>query len=138
MLAVFAWPIWCAGCFGPTDDTIAIWGKVTLDGVPVATGDIEFSSKDNTGFRRGTLITAGQYRTAPMQGLLPGEFLVRIFSVSGGNANMVTSAMPGDNDGLGSAASRDAIPAKYNMRSSLTISVSQEGDHQFDFALTSK
>ena len=127
-----------SGCYGPTDDTIPVWGKITLNGTPLATGDIEFSSKQAGGLRRGAMITKGDYRTVPMQGLIPGEYVVRIFSVAGGISGPSANSMPGDDDGLGPAASRDLIPAKYNMRSNVLVNVKAEGPNEFNFDIPGK
>lgn len=122
-----------SGCNEPEDPTIPVFGKVTLNGIPVKQGDIEFNGKENAGLRRGAMIADGQYRTAPMQGLLPGNYIVRIFSVPvQPNAAGKADALPGDEE-LGPAASRDQIPAKYNMRSTLTIEVAKEGKNEFNF-----
>ena len=127
-----------SGCYGPTDDTIPVWGKITLNGTPLATGDIEFSSKQAGGIRRGSMITKGDYRTAPMQGLIPGEYVVKIFSVAAGTSGPSANSMPGDDDGLGPAASRDLIPAKYNMRSNVLVNVTAEGPNEFNFDIPAK
>ena len=127
-----------SGCSGPADDTIPIWGKITLNGTPLATGDIEFGSKQAGGLRRGAMITKGAYRTAPMQGLIPGEYVVRIFSVAGGAYGPNANSMPGDDDALGPAASRDLIPAKYNMRSNVLVKVTAEGPNEFNFDIPAK
>ena len=82
------------------------YGNGSLKGSPLATGDIEFSSKQVGGLRRGAMITKGDYRTAPMQGLIPGEYVVRIFSVAGGASGPSANSMPGDDDGLGPNVAR--------------------------------
>lgn len=84
------------------------------------------------------MITKGAYRTAPMQGLIPGEYVVRIFSVAGGASSPSANSMPGDDDGLGPAASRDLIPAKYNMRSNVLVNVKAEGPNEFNFDVPAK
>ncbi|HUP81371.1 MAG TPA: hypothetical protein VM260_22660 [Pirellula sp.] len=127
-----------SGCSGPADDTIPVWGKITFNGIPLATGDIEFSSKQVGGLRRGAMITKGDYRTAPMQGLIPGEYVVRIFSIAGGASGPSANSMPGDDDALGPAASRDLIPAKYNMRSNVLVKVTAEGPNEFNFDIPAK
>jgi hypothetical protein len=121
------------GCSGPEDPTIPVWGKVTVNGAPVKHGDIEFGGKENSGLRRGAMIIDGKYRTAPMQGLLPGNYVVRIFSVPAQTTEPTDSdSLPGDEE-LGAAASRDVIPPAYNMRSKLTVTVTEEGPNEFNF-----
>lgn len=122
-----------SGCSEPEDPTIPVYGMVKVNGVPVKQGDIEFNGKENGGLRRGAMIADGEYRTAPMQGLLPGNYIVRIFSVPvQPNAAGKADALPGDEE-LGPAASRDQIPPKYNMRSTLSIEVTKEGENEFNF-----
>ncbi|MCA9190106.1 MAG: hypothetical protein KDB03_00025 [Planctomycetales bacterium] len=126
------------GCSGPEDPTITVWGKVTLDNVPVRHGDIEFAGKQNQGLRRGAMIENGDYRTAPFQGLLPGDYVVRIFSVP--NQDVKESdpdVLPGDEE-LGPEQTRDQIPPEYNMRSKVTVSVTAEGPNEFNFDIKSK
>lgn len=128
-----------SGCGAPEDPTIPVFGKVQVNGVPVKQGDIEFNGKENSGLRRGAMITEGSYRTAPMQGLLPGNYIVRIFSVPiQSKTDSKSGVLPGEEE-LGPAASRDQIPAKYNMRSTLTIEVKKDGPNEFNFDIdTSK
>lgn len=144
--AGLGWRVWAAtgllmfgmaGCGGEEDPTIPVWGKVTVDGVPVKHGDIEFGGKQNQGLRRGAMIENGEYRTAPFQGLQPGEFVVRIFSVPSQDAPAGGDALPGDEE-LGPAATRDVIPPEYNMRSKVTVTVTAEGPNEFNFDIKSK
>lgn len=125
------------GCSGPKDPTLRISGKVTLNGQPVEHGDIEFGGKVNNGLRRGAMIVKGKYQTAPMQGLLPGEYVVRIFSVAGNPHEVMPDIMPGEED-LGSAAKRDLIPPEYNMRSTQVVKVSAEGPNEFNYDIVTK
>ena len=125
------------GCGGPDDPTLPISGKVTLNGKPVEHGDIEFAAKGSNGLRRGAMIVKGNYKTAPMQGLVPGEYVVRIFSVAGNPHEVMPDIMPGEED-LGSAAKRDLIPPEYNMRSKQLINVTAEGPNEFNYDIVTK
>jgi len=125
------------GCGGEVDPTLQVSGTVTLNGKPVQHGDIEFGGKDNNGLRRGAMIVNGKYQTAPMQGLLPGDYIVRIFSVPVQASSANSEALPGDEE-LGPAASRDLIPPEYNMRSKQTVTVTTEGPNVFDFDINTK
>lgn len=125
------------GCGGPEDPTLPISGMVTLNGQPVEHGDIEFGGKGNGGLRRGAMIVKGKYKTAPMQGLLPGDYVVRIFSVAGDPHEVMPDIMPGEED-LGSPAKRDLIPPEYNMRSKQVVTVTAEGPNEFNYDIVTK
>lgn len=125
------------GCRGPDDPTIPVYGKVTLNGEPIEHGDIEFGGKGNNGLRRGAMIADGEYRTAPMQGLLPGEYTVRIFSVPAQSDDPLPDVVPGD-EGYGGEATRDRIPPEYNMRSTQVITVTADGENEFNFDILTR
>jgi hypothetical protein len=125
------------GCGGEVDPTLPVSGTVTLNGKPVQHGDIEFGGKVQNGLRRGAMIVNGKYQTAPMQGLVPGEYIVRIFSVPVQANSANSEALPGDEE-LGPAASRDLIPPEYNMRSKQSVTVTAEGPNVFDFDIATK
>lgn len=125
------------GCGGDDDPTLPISGTVKLNGEPVAHGDIEFAAKQPNGLRRGAMIVNGQYKTAPREGLVPGEYIVRIFSVPNQSTPADQQIMPGEED-LGAPSARDMIPPEYNMRSKQTITVTAEGPNVFDYDIQSK
>ena len=124
------------GCGGPDDPTLPISGTITLNGKPVEHGDIEFGGHENNGLRRGAMIVNGKYKTAPMQGLLPGKYTVRIFSVAAGPDDPVPDVMPGEQSyGKGVY---DKIPPEYNMRSKQVVTVTAEGPNEFNFDIVTK
>jgi hypothetical protein len=65
-----------AGCGGGSDASIS--GTVTLDGQPLAKGDITFSAEGGQGGTGGGSIVAGKYE---VKQLPPGKYLVHIAGV---------------------------------------------------------
>lgn len=123
------------GCSGEEDPTLPVSGRITLNGKPLEHGDIEFGGTGGNSLRRGAMIVNGTYATAPMQGLVPGEFVVRIFSVPAGANDPVPDVMPGEEVHV---PSRDMIPAEYNMRSKQKVTVTAEGPNEFNWDIVTK
>ena len=126
-----------SGCGGPVDPTIPVWGSVSLNGTPVKHGDIEFGSTEKNGLRRGAMILDGKYRTAPMQGLQPGTYVVRIFSVPVADNDPNKPEVLAGEEELGAAETRDSIPPSWNMRSTQKVTVSADAENEFNFEIES-
>jgi hypothetical protein len=104
---------------------------VTLDGVPLKSGQIRFVPVDGQSSTAGAAITDGKY-----QAKVPvGEKSVEITSEKEGPARKMYGEAPAGSPPTG--AGRELIPAKYNARTELKIDV-KAGDEQHDFDLTSK
>jgi hypothetical protein len=66
-----------SGCGG--SNRAAVKGKVTLDGVPLPDGSIDFVAVDkSTGNTGGARIANGEYAIRAEQGLLPGDYQVQV------------------------------------------------------------
>ena len=109
-------------------------GVVTLDGQPLPGASVVFERMEGTPRRRSTGITDedGRYRMAYSRGgmgVLPGNSIVRIRASAPTNGEEEAEREP---------SSRDQIPAKYNSRSKVVVTVEPFGNHEFDFALESK
>lgn len=123
------------GCSGSdhVDGRYAVRGTVTLDGEPLATGNITFSPTDPRGRGTGSVITDGQYDIPAAKGLAEGDYRVAISStgekkVDDGEARARMLSQPG-----GSGTPKEIIPAMYNTQSKEKITV-QEGERNiFDF-----
>jgi hypothetical protein len=123
---------WLGGCGRPTD-RLEVSGSVTLDGAPLDSGTVRFSS---TGGEKlvstGALIQDGEYRIPQEKGLAPGTYRVEISSPD-------TSAAPvadrGNPRGPGLMAAPERIPAKYNVESDKTVEVTAEGENRFPFEI---
>ena len=119
------------GC-GKTDPLHrqAVSGKITLNGDPLKAGSIEFSPVEN-GSPSGASIQDGSYVIPKEKGLPPGDYLVRI-SASDGNEQTVE--VPGESNKI----SKELIPAKYNVKTTLRFHVDEKGQNVFDLDVEKK
>jgi hypothetical protein len=121
---------WCiTGC--KAQRAASVHGKVTLDGEPVALGNIVFLST-GSGPKAAAPIEQGAYSIPAKDKLSPGSYRVEI-SWRKPTGRQVASADPG----IMIDETREAVPAKYNTDSTLTAEIGS-GDVQKDFELTSK
>jgi hypothetical protein len=113
-------------------------GTVTLDGTPLADGNISFMPADPsaTSTDLGAAIAGGAFDVPRDRGPVPGQYRVSISSTEETAAKAGKQApQPGDGD---APVVRERIPAKYNTQSTLTAEVTRGGKNAFDFALSSK
>jgi hypothetical protein len=115
-----------------------VWGKVTLDGKPLATGSIEFlpegaGDSKNPAISAGATIADGVYDIPRAMGLTPNKYTVSITSAAGGAA-----APANEPPGPALAPAKEAIPAMYNKFSKLTAEVKPGAENVFNFDLSSK
>jgi hypothetical protein len=116
------------GCGG--DDVIEgppthkVTGTVTLDGTPVAKGEISFESEEDTkvGVSSVAEIKDGKYEVAATVGKKKVKISARTET--------------GPKDATGVAPSKESIPAKYNEQTTLEFEV-KEGENKKDFDLKS-
>lgn len=118
-----------SGCGEKKPDGVKLYGTVTLDGVPLETGNIAFYQKElDQSF--GSVIKNGKYETAAK----PGAMTVRITS------RRQTGTKP-RNDFPGDTAEdpvfESLVPEKYNTKTTLKCDVGPSGGVQ-DFELSSK
>lgn len=118
------WP----GCSrGPAMGTVV--GEVTLDGAPLPKGHLEFAPADGQAQTAGALIEAGKFEaTVPVT-----KMQVRIYSpkVVGKRKMYDTPESPWEDEVA------EALPAKYNAQSDLTLEV-QAGKQEVRYDLKSK
>jgi hypothetical protein len=114
-----------------------ISGTVTLDGAPLAQGNIAFTPADpSTGSGVGAVVVGGAYEVPRAQGPVPGSYVVSISSTEEVQAKASAKpAQPGDGD---APLIRERIPAKYNAQTTLKAEVTKGGKNVFDFPLSSK
>jgi len=129
-----------AGCRG-SDNQLGrqrISGKVSLDGKPVVTGSIQFSSLPGASQEifSGCLIKDGSYSLPEMGGLPPGEYRVSISSAAP-SAPVSSDPEEAMKAAENPATTPELIPEKYNSKSELTIEVEKSGKSVFDFDLKS-
>ncbi len=127
-----------AGLTGCEDSTgrLAVSGEITLDGAPLESGSILFTSIGAEQLiSSGAMIQEGAYYVPQEQGLLPGTYQVEISSPDQ-SAPMTTAAVGPDQQGIPIA--RDRIPDEYNVNSDKRVEVTRDGDNTFDFDIVSK
>ncbi|HEY2414066.1 MAG TPA: carboxypeptidase-like regulatory domain-containing protein [Pirellulaceae bacterium] len=118
-----------AGCGAASSPSIH--GQVTLDGEPVANGNIVFLSQDSKGPKASAAIENGHYVLASHEKLTPGKYRVEI-SWRKPTGRKVPSADPG----ITIDETREAIPAKFNTDSTL-IADMKNGEPEKNFDLKS-
>ncbi|MDR2440487.1 MAG: hypothetical protein LBE12_14090 [Planctomycetaceae bacterium] len=119
----------CSGCSHNKPDGIKIKGTVTLDGVPLETGNITFHRKDiDQSF--GSVILNGKYETY----VQPGEMTVRI-AATRQVGTKPRNDFPGDT--VIDPVLESIIPEKYNLKTTLNCVVNEKGSEQ-NFELLSK
>lgn len=119
-----------AGC--TAEKAASVHGQVTLDGQPVTMGNIVFLPTAGAGRKAAAAIEAGAYSIPAGEKLLPGSYRVEI-SWHKPTGKKIASADPG----MTIDAAREAVPARYNTDSTLTVEI-EGGEVAKDFALTSK
>jgi len=115
-----------SGCGGGID-RVKMSGDVTYAGQPVKVGQIRFTPLPGVEMPLTiALIKDGRYNTSSNGGLPVGSFQVVIFSYH-----------PDDPEpsGPGARPRRQLLPAKYNTRSELKITVEKGGEQVHDFNL---
>ncbi|MCF7962764.1 MAG: hypothetical protein K9M08_18640 [Pirellula sp.] len=117
------------GC-GPASDRLPVSGAVTLKGVPIDDGIIEFSSATS---RTGAPISKGKYDISADQGLPPGVYKVVITAGDGKTPADSPDGLPGPTGA--NIVSKDRIPPEYGSNSKQEVTVSKKGPNKFDFAI---
>jgi hypothetical protein len=115
----------CQPAAGPESQVVT--GTVTLDGEPVAAGEIVFRATDGQTRSCGGQITNGQYSFEAS----PGSKTVEITAMREVPGKMDTS-----NPGVEVPLMEQYVPEKYNVETTLTAEVS--GADPIDFELTSE
>ncbi len=112
-----------AGC-GSEPEPIAVRGKITLAGRPLADAHVYFAPKGELGsFAAGVTDAEGQYelsQTASASGIQPGSYRVSI--------STFVEAVPANDPPIARVPER--VPAQYNLDSTLTREVFDEPAEQ--------
>ncbi len=126
------------GCGTGSDglDRQPVTGTVTLDGAPLETGMIRFLPQSaEAATETSTTIEAGAYAFAEHTGPVPGTYKVSISSVKDGDFELPQGKMPGE---VHPPKTKDRVPASYNVKSTLTATVTAGQKTPIDFTLNSK
>jgi hypothetical protein len=119
-----------AGC--TAEKTASIHGKVTLDNEPVANGSIVFLPTSGAGKKAAAAVEHGLYSISASDQLPAGSYRVEI-SWRKPTGRQISSADPG----IMTDETREAIPARYNIESTLTTEFAG-GEVEKNFDLLSK
>jgi hypothetical protein len=123
------------GC-GPRSDRRAVSGQVTLDGVPLDGGTIQFKSLDAKKMTAsGAMVRDGEYTIPQEKGLVPGTYHLEIYAPDSAAKPVIYRSAPG---APGVLTQPERIPAEYNVESRKTIEVTADGVNRFDFAIINK
>ena len=136
-LAILAMLLSCCGCAqsnGPV--RVAVAGKVTLDGTPIAEGTINLLPASGTkGPTAGAPITDGLYAIAAAKGPCVGRYRVEIRG-SKKTGRQVPAPGP-KTSGLVVDEILEIVPKRYNAESTLEAEL-KPGQNELDYSLTTK
>jgi hypothetical protein len=125
-----------SGC-GPKSDRLAVSGKVTLNGTPLDSGSIRFTSVAGQKlFASGAVIENGEFDIPQEKGLPPGTYQLEISAPDTKAPPVVYRSAPGEPVLPPTAPER--IPPEYNTNSKHTIEVSADSDNHFVFEIVNK
>lgn len=130
-MAAFCVPIALVGC-GPKSDRLPVSGVVSLNGVPLDTGSIRFSSTGEKLVASGAVIVDGEFDIPGEKGLPPGTYRLEITSPDNNSPPVVYRDASG---APGSPTQPERIPPEYNINSQKTVEVTTDGDNHFEFAI---
>jgi len=126
-------PIGISGCSESGSGRVAVTGKVSFNGTPLSVGQITFEPLEK-GLAAGGEIKNGSFDIPRDKGPMPGKYKVRINSMQPTGKKIPTKRF---GDELVDEV-REAIPAKYNVKSELVAELSDGDTKTLDFALGPK
>ena len=119
------------GCSGDAQRTGRVHGEVSIDGAPLAAGQIRFFAVDG-GIGSDGVVSNGKYDIPSRDGMSAGKFRVEFSS------EKKTGKQIPDRDG-DPGDMRDevieSLPAKFNRNSSVQIEYDPKVDRPYDFKL---
>lgn len=129
--ATFCVAIGLIGCNNtpPIPKSYPVSGEVTLDGKPMKSGEVTFSSVSE-GIRDTVKVVDGKFADE----VLPGERQIEIRSYVPVKTN---NAMYASSNVNGEPSMENIIPAKYNTQSTMTATVKESEGNQYSFEVTS-
>jgi hypothetical protein len=127
-----------AGCGGSGDglDRQVVTGTITLDGTPLPTGTIRLDpTSQSAGTQVSSTISNGKYSLGKDEGPVPGTYKVQISSAEDPKFTLPAGKTPGE---APVPVAKEKVPNKYNINSTLTMTVKSGQSEPIDFPLTSK
>lgn len=124
------------GCGGDPLGRYAISGSVSVDGAPLANGNISFQPTESQPTSSGAVVTGGKFSIPREAGLVAGKYRVVVNAAVPGTEGKVIAAdaQPG---GPPSPA-QELIPPDWNTSSQQMIEVKPEGPFEFPFEIATK
>jgi hypothetical protein len=124
------------GCGGDPLGRYAISGSVSVDGTPLAKGNISFQPTENQPTSSGAVVVGGRFSIPRDSGLVVGKYRVVVnAAVPGTEGKAVPAdAQPGDPP----PPAQELIPPEWNVASQHTIEVKREGPFDFPFEIATK
>ena len=119
---------------------VAVGGRITLDGQPLAKAVVTFEDAGDGTFSFGQTDSSGNYKLrldTEMMGVKPGKKIVRISTTR--KILGLNSSEAGDEGNEGDAKpepAKELVPDKYHKKSELTVDVTAS-NRAFNFELTS-
>jgi hypothetical protein len=130
------------GCGGSDEDALtraSVEGSVLLDNQPLQAGVVRFVPIDGTpGPKTSVVVSAGRFSVDSDHGPVVGTHRIEIESTDNGGY------APDDEEALQRLEASGSlqldivqVPAVYNDHSTLTETVTEDGDNQYEFTLSS-
>jgi hypothetical protein len=119
------------GCARKGPQRLSITGNITLKGIPLDQGRIEFlPTEQGQSFATGAMILNGAYTVPAEHGLPLGKYRVIIHSTAPPTGDPSEKAPGSDLPIL-----KERIPPSYNSESTVTVEVTADGPNRFDFMI---
>jgi len=128
--------LWLLGCSHDPLGRHAISGSVTVDGAPLAQGNISFQPTENQPTSSGAVVTDGKFSVPRESGLVAGKYRVVVNAAVPGTEGKAipVDAQPGDPP----PPAKELIPPDWNVSSEHIIEVKPEGPFMFPFEIATK
>jgi hypothetical protein len=109
---------------------LPIIGEVTLNGQPLESGSISFDpiGSQTERLQSGGQIINGKYEITAPQGLVPGEYQVRITS-------MIIDPNAPPKDSVEPPKMISVVPPEFGSKTTQKVTVEKEKENRFDFKM---
>lgn len=137
-VGVFLLGLCLFGCSSnKTSGRVSVSGSVSLKGVPLSEGVIQFEPLEKQNTSAAVPLVGGNFTISAANGLQPGMYLVRV-STSEEESKPLNPDAPltpsGENlPGSKAEAKKPGIPPEWGAKSKQQVEVKAEGSNKFDF-----